>query len=156
MPQGRRFWSRSRDAAPAVIAAGPQRRAREARCRGSATGAFGTCSSTPSYDFGLATGHPSVEGLMGGRFTRLSAGPRSRWNVALADVRFEAHYGLKSDLAPSPKTFTGAEVGLFDYLIGASQRRRQFKAEGFCRLEVMDEVEFGRLFNWSVGRLRAS
>jgi hypothetical protein len=49
-----------------------------------------------------------------------------------------------------------AEVGLFDYLIGASdQRRRQFKAEGFCRLEVMDQVEFGRLFNWNVGRLRA-
>jgi hypothetical protein len=40
---------------------------------------------------------------MGGRFKRLSAGPRSRWNVAVADVRFEAHCGLKSDFAPSPK-----------------------------------------------------
>jgi hypothetical protein len=50
-----------------------------------------------------------------------------------------------------------AEVGLFDYLIGASeQRQRQFKTEGFCRLKVMDQVEFGRLFNWNVGRLRAS
>jgi len=56
-----------------------------------------------------------------------------------------------------PSTASGAEVGLFDYLIGASdQRRRQFKAEGFCRFEVMDQVEVGRLFNWNVGRLRAS
>jgi hypothetical protein len=39
---------------------------------------------------------------------------------------------------------------------GSDRRRRQFKAEGFCRLEVMDQVEFGRLFNWNVGRLRPS
>jgi len=30
--------------------------------------------------------------------------------VAEADVRFGAHYGLNSDIAPSPKTFTLAEV----------------------------------------------
>ena len=30
--------------------------------------------------------------------------------VALASVRFGAHYGLNSDIAPSPKTFTLAEV----------------------------------------------
>jgi len=28
-----------------------------------------------------------------------------------ADVRFEAHYGLKPDIAPSPKTSTTTEVG---------------------------------------------
>jgi hypothetical protein len=33
-------------------------------------------------------------------------GPRWLLNVTLGNVRFEAHYGLKSDIALSPKTFT--------------------------------------------------
>jgi hypothetical protein len=32
---------------------------------------------------------------------------RSRWNVTLSDVCFEAHYGLKSDIALGPKSADG-------------------------------------------------
>jgi hypothetical protein len=44
---------------------------------------------------GRLCGGAAVEGLIGGWIKRLSASP---------DVRFEAHYGLNSDIVPSPKS----------------------------------------------------
>jgi hypothetical protein len=37
-------------------------------------------------------------------------GPELTNPQALADVRFGAHYGLKSDIARGPKTFTNGDI----------------------------------------------
>ena len=42
-----------------------------------------------------------------------------------------------------------------DHLVGAQQERLwDFEAEGFCSGQIDDEIEFGRLLDWDVARLR--
>jgi hypothetical protein len=63
----------------------------------------------------------------------------------------------KSDIAPSPKPSTEAEVTpLFDYLVGGGeQRRRHGEAEGFRGLEVDHQFELLRSLDGQLARLLA-
>jgi hypothetical protein len=65
----------------------------------------------------------------------------------LADIRLGAHYGLKSDIAPGPKSaMNGSGAFLFNDLIGAGEKgRRDFETKRFRRLEINVEQEFGGL-----------
>jgi len=42
-------------------------------------------------------------------------------NVAREDVRFAAHYGLNSDIAPRPKSAMNRHGPLFDHLVSAGE-----------------------------------
>jgi hypothetical protein len=73
----------------------------------------------------------------------------------LATVRFGAHSGLKSDIAPCPKSaaITGSGALLFKDLIRASEkRRRDFETERFRCLEIDSKQEFGGLLDGKLGR----
>jgi hypothetical protein len=49
------------------------------------------------------------------------------------------------------------EHTLFDHLVGEREQfRRNFEAECLCCGEINDEIEFGRLLDWDVARLRAA
>ena len=92
--------------------------------------------------------------------TALSETPRRlALVVALADVRFAAHYGPNSD-EPSPKSAKGlmhrSKASLFDHLVGADKKRgRHSKAERFGSLHVDHELEFDRLLYRQIGGLDA-
>src|SRR5262249_39161051 len=53
---------------------------------------------------------------------------------------------------PSP---TRTHASSFDHLVGAGEQDRgNFEAKRFRGLEIDDELELDRLFDWKVGRLR--
>jgi hypothetical protein len=70
--------------------------------------------------------------------------------VAFVNVRFGAHYGLKSDIVPSPKSACHNQTqppqqiaSLLKYLVGAGeQRRRHGEAQGYMQLPVCGTFRF--------------
>jgi hypothetical protein len=51
----------------------------------------------------------------------------------------------------------GAADSLFDHLIGAQQQvGGNFMADGFCGLQIDDQLELGWLFDREIGRLCAA
>src|ERR1700730_12465568 len=78
-----------------------------------------------------------------------------------ADVRFEAHYGLKPDTAPCPKSATSglmhcSNEGLFDHLVSAGKHTGQdSQAYGFGGFQIDDEFKLSWLFYGRIGRVRA-
>jgi hypothetical protein len=77
--------------------------------------------------------------------------------VALADVRFEAHCGLLSDIAPCPfGAKFGSEQLLFDHFVGTrKERRREIEADALSSLEINNKLEVNGLFERQVSCPRA-
>jgi hypothetical protein len=83
----------------------------------------------------------------------------AKYRTALSepDVRFEAHYGLNSDIAPCPKSAnTGSRAASFDYFVGRGhQRNRNGEAEGPGGLQIDDQLESRGLFDGQIGGICA-
>src|SRR5438046_6768811 len=78
-----------------------------------------------------------------------------------ADVRFGAHNGLKSDIAPCPKSANKRLMrcgikSLFDQLVRAGEQRiRDRDPQGLGRLQVDDQYRLRRLLHRKIRRLLA-
>jgi hypothetical protein len=69
----------------------------------------------------------------------------------LAEVRFGAHYGLKSDIARGLKSANKDSCALFDHLVGDGNKvRRQFQIERAGGFQVHQHLETGWLLDWQL------
>src|SRR5258708_40360692 len=78
--------------------------------------------------------------------------------LAETDVRFAAHNGLKSDIAPCPfcAANSGSGVFLFKDLVRAGEKGwRDVETKRLRRLEIDGKQEFGGLLDRKVGRFGA-
>ena len=86
-------------------------------------------------------------------------GPKAALTAPKSDFRFTPESGLRSDIAPCPKSHTTRftvqrTASLFDHLVGAGQQRRGHnETDCLRRLEVDDQFEFGRLLDRQIARL---
>jgi hypothetical protein len=73
-------------------------------------------------------------------------------------VRFDADVGHNADVSPCPLSANRRHrSALFDHLVGKHKQAMWYGgAESLACLEVYDEIELGRLFNWNIAGLRSS
>src|SRR5712671_184892 len=66
-----------------------------------------------------------------------------------------ARHGREVRKVPQTDSCTAANKALFDHLVGAGEHCSwDGEAKRLGRLEIDDEIKFGGLFDWDVGRLR--
>src|SRR3984893_12048785 len=81
---------------------------------------------------------------------------RAFWAMSGAPpVATELRTSRISSFVPPTDSCTAANTALFDHLVGAGEHCSwDGEAKRLGRLEIDDEIEFGGLFDWDVGRLR--
>src|SRR6478736_3242095 len=79
-------------------------------------------------------------------------GQKAKYTLRADVFRFTPESGLKSDIAPCPKSANRRHRSLFDDLIGAAEQHGwNFEPKRLRCLEIDHKLEFGRLLHRQVG-----